>query len=59
MAGDGNVGMNMVEPWATEAVVRVMGYLFETDPAGMANGDVIRRSGAASLLGPHTRRMAT
>lgn len=55
----GNIGASMVQPWATEAVVRVMGYLFETDPAGMANGDVIRRSGAASLLGPHTRRMAT
>lgn len=55
----GNVGSSMAEPWAAEAVVRVMGWLFETDPAGMANGDVIRRSGAASLLGPHTRRMAT
>lgn len=55
MAGASNAPAEVLE-----GVLRVMGYLFEVDPAApVSMGDVIRRSGAASLFGPHCLRMAT
>ena len=35
---------------ANEAVVRVAGWLFDTDPAMPKNGDPLKASGAAQLL---------
>lgn len=56
----GSIGAATAPAEVTEAVVRIMAYLFDVDPASeMSHGDLVRRSGAASLLGPHCIRGAS
>lgn len=56
----GTIGRTGAPADVIESVLRVMGYLYEVDPGSdRSHGDVVRRSGAASLLGPHCVRQAT